>query len=760
MSLRLKILFYIILTTAIVFILSVGFINYKYWTFVKKYAILTANLYSKQTAISAKAILQKDLQAVITLENIFKSFEDYDIKDKENFYNKILEEELRNNTEYLAVWMSLELNSIDPQWKLPYGRKRIIAYWQLGNIKLSVDSVNLEGDVPGSMYYQLKYGVVKTLLSNPYFYSYSKDTGSTFLETSLGRGMFFGNRFVGAVGIDVSLQRFNDLIEQIRPFSNSDLKIISNNGTVVASDKKNEIGQDFLKIYPYLKNYNISKVILNGNKKSFFYEVNNNRYFISFSPISISGSDSPWSLVFILPSNFIVKDIKKMTYMMVALSLIALLLISLIIWIVLSTIIKPISKTTFVLEQLSKGIINEQTKIAISSRDEIGRMANAVNRLIDGLIVTQSFAIEIGKGNLEVKHNLLSSEDILGKSLVEMRDNIKKAKEEERRRSEESEKLNWMQNGITEINEILRENSNDLNNLTYNVIKFVVNYTKSVQGGFYLIETKENKSLIVLKSAYAYDKRKELKAEIEIGEGLIGRAVQEKKMLYLTDLPQGYTYVQSGLGDATPDKLLIMPLMFEDTVLGAIELAGFNEYSETAKELVSEMSVRISSSVSILLKNIETENLLKESQLQTATFEIKEKQFVRNRKKVAEQQKLLKEKEQLLSNSFNAIKNIGIYLELNFEKKIIETNDFLPRFFEVSKNELIGKSIEEISVFVKGSKIWQEKFWQDVESGKIRKKFTKYSYNNHEIEAYETFFSAIVANEKKIYIIGVEKQKE
>lgn len=760
MSLRLKILFYIILTTAVVFILSVGFVNYKYWLNAKKYAIQTANFYSKQTAISAKSILQQDLQTVITLENIFSSFQEYDINEREEFYNKILVDVLRNNREYLSVWMSWELSSIDPQWQFTYGRKRTVAFWQLGNIKLAVDSVNLNGDVPGSMYYQLKQGIERTLLSNPYLYSYSQDTGSTFLETSIARGIFVGDRFVGAVGIDVSLQRFYNLIQQIKPFPNTYIKIISNNGTIVASDKKNEIGQDFLKIYPYFKAYNVSKYILNGNEESFFYKVENEQYFISFSPILVSDSDSPWSLAFIIPSNFVVKDIKNMTFLMLALSLVALLVISLIIWAVLSSIIKPISKTTFALEQLSRGVISEDIKVDLSSRDEMGRMAKAVNKLINTLIATQSFAIEIGKGNLDVKHNQLSYEDVLGKSLVEMRDNIRKSKQEEKRRLEESEELSWMQNGITMINEILRENSDDLNNLTYSVIRYIVKYTKSIQGGFYLLETKENKTIIVLKAAFAYERRKELKAEIEIGEGLIGRAVQEKKMLYLNDLPQGYTYVQSGLGDATPDKLLIMPLMFEDTVLGAIELAGFNEYSETAKELISQMSVRISSSVSILMKTIETENLLKESQLQTATFEIKEKQFVRTRKKVAEQKKQLKEKEQLLGNSLNAIKNIGIYIELDFEKKIIDINEFLPRFFETPKNEIIGKSIDEISIFVKGSKIWQEKFWEDVENGKIRKKITKYSYNNHEIDVYETFFSATVGTEKKIYIVGIEKQTE
>jgi methyl-accepting chemotaxis protein len=760
MKLRLKILIFIILSTAIVFVISIGFVNYRYWIYSKKLAFNISDLYAKQNATNAQSILMADMKVVQTLEQSFIGYDQIPQKEREKIYNNILKNILENNPNFLAVWMSWELNAINPNWKLPYGRRRTAAFWNFGNIKIKIDSANLNGDVPGSPYFLLKSGVEKSLLTDPYFFAYTQDTGATFLETSLARGIYKGGKFVGAVGIDVSLKNFNNILKQLKPFSDSKIIIVSNNGTIVASENTKSIGEKLNKIYPQYEKYKIIEQIKEGKKFSFNYPLGNNKYeYISFHPIKIEGSNLPWSLGFIVNSDIITKSIRHNSMLMLIFSLFSLLFISIIIWISLSIIIKPIEKTTKALELLSIGDISETLKVNYTRKDELGRMAKAINKLINALISTQHFASEIGKGNLHTEYKLLSKKDKLGISLVEMRDNLLKAQKEEKIRQEENEKLNWLQKGITEINEILRENSDNLNNLTYEITKFLVNYTSSVQGGFYLLETKENQAIIVLKSAYAYDRKKEMTAEIEIGEGLIGRAVKEKRIINIENLPEGYTFIRSGLGEKSPDNLIIVPLLFEGEVLGAIEIAGFNKFDEFKVDFLNQISVRITSSISVLLKNLETEKLLKESQLQTATFEMKERQFVRSRKKIAQQQKELKIKNEILEKNLNAIKILGSYIELDTNKKIIDTNEFIPKYFEISKDELLGKTIDDITIFIKGSKLWTEKFWEDIKKGQLRKKTTTYIWNDKKIKLLETFFLIKdTDNKEKIIIIGIEQK--
>lgn len=756
MKLRVKVLIYIILTTSIIFIISVGFINLRYWNYTKSMATNIANMYAKQSATTAKSILTADLKTVEALEKVFISFKQFDKQTRTQFYEQILKDILENNPNFLAVWLNWELSAIDPEWTMPFGRQRTVAFISMGNIKIQIDSADLENDVPGSSYYLIKSGTEENLLTNPYFYSYTQDTGSTFLETSIARGIFIGEEFVGAVGIDISLQRFQKLLSQLKPFDDSKIIIISNDGTIVAYEDKNLVGKKIQKVFPEYTTYNIVENIKKGEIFNFTNTNNKNisEYF-SFYPIKLDGSTLPWSLGFIVSDQILIKDIKSNSQLLLLISIGSLIIIAIIIWGVLSIIVGPIEKTSRTLEALSKGNVSDSFKIKYSTKDELGGMAKATNILIDSLKQTQQFAIEIGKGNLEVKYELLSKNDVLGKSLIDMRDNLLKANQEEKLRAQESQRLSWTQNGITETNEILREFSNSVENLSSHLIKFLVKYTDSIQGGFYLIETHDTQKIIVLKSAYAFDRKKEIKAEIKIGEGLIGRAVKEKQRVIIENLPEGYLEVRSGLGDKSPNNLIIIPLLFEDSVLGAIEIASFNKFDKFKIEFLEQIAVRITSSVSVLLKNIETANLLKESQLQTATFEMKEKQFMRQRRKLVEKQNNLELKSAQLDVTLKSIKQIGLYVELTPDKTIIDTNDFLPKFFQVDKSFLIGKKITEITKFVKGSKIWIEKFWEDIIKGETRKKSTIYYKDDVQIKITDIYFLVKDSESDKIIIIGI-----
>ena len=760
MNLRLKILLYIILTTAIIFIASVGFVNYRYWQYSKKTAIRVANLFAKQSAITAQSYLYGDYKEIQALEHVLMGYSNFEKNQRKEFYNQILKDILENNKNLLAVWTSWELNAVDAEWNFPYGRERTVVFWEKGNVRVVIDSTNLNGDLPGSPYFIMKSGVERTMLTNPYFYSYTQDTGSTFLETSLARGIYSGDKFVGAVGVDVSLERFKKIITQVRPFENSSILIVSNDGTIVSSDDETQIGEKITKAFPGFVKQRILEKIKSGRDFSFYLKnkILNNDIYYSFYPIQIEGSNLPWSLGFFVSTDIIIKDIRENSILLGVISLLSLLLISLIIWTVLSIIIRPIEKTTEALKSLSLGVISDDIMVKYKSSDELGIMAEAVNKLIKTLAYTQEFAYQIGQNNLKVEYELLSENDSLGKSLIDMRNNLFNSKKEELQRENENKQLNWLQQGITQLNEILRDNNDDLHVLSYELIKFITKYTNSAQGGFYLLEKHDSKQLIVLKSAYAFDRKKEITAEIEIGEGLVGRAVNERRIVNINNLPNGYLQVRSGLGNASPSNLVIIPLMFEDVVLGALELAGFSQYDDFKVDFLQQISVRISSSVSVLVKNLETEKLLKESQLQTATFEMKERQFVRSRKRIAEQKKEANIQKQIVDTSFKALRTLGIYIELDTDKTIIETNDYLPQVFEVSKDEIIGKKIEDISSYIKGSKIWIQKFWQDVFNGVVRKKITVYSYNNKEIKVSDNYFLIKDIKMDKVLIIGLENK--
>jgi methyl-accepting chemotaxis protein len=309
---------------------------------------------------------------------------------------------------------------------------------------------------------------------------------------------------------------------------------------------------------------------------------------------------------------------------------IALILISSVIALILTrTTVRPINRVKGILNSMCLGVLpNQKLKVR---NDEIGDMSAALNDLIESFRKFTSFAKEIGKGNYNVQFEPLSEQDDLGNALLEMRDNLKKAAEEDNKRKTEDEQRNWASQGIARFSELLRENNDNLEELSYQIIQNLVKYTNGNQGGLFLLNHEdEDQSHIELKAAYAYSRRKYMDKQIEPGVGLVGRAVQEGETIYMTEIPDNYINITSGLGDANPRSLLIVPLKINDEVHGVIEMASFEEFQPYQIEFVERVAENIASTLSTVKINIRTNELLEKSQQQAEEMKAQEEEMRQN----------------------------------------------------------------------------------------------------------------------------------
>lgn len=239
--------------------------------------------------------------------------------------------------------------------------------------------------------------------------------------------------------------------------------------------------------------------------------------------------------------------------------------------------------------------------------DEIGDMRNSLNDLIAGVGAYSDFALSIGEGDLNADFEPLSEEDNLGNSLIKMRDSLLKARTEEEIRAIENEKRNWANEGYTMFSEIMRKSSEDIYEMSYEIISNLVKYLKANQGGLFIVNEDENEQTnIDLIASIAYDRRKFNKKSILPGEGLVGACALEKQKIFITNVPDNYIEIRSGLGTSNPRCVLIVPLLMEGKLIGIMEIASFHVLDIHEVEFVEKVSENIAASLYASKVSIQT----------------------------------------------------------------------------------------------------------------------------------------------------------
>ena len=190
-----------------------------------------------------------------------------------------------------------------------------------------------------------------------------------------------------------------------------------------------------------------------------------------------------------------------------------------------------------------------------------------------------------GNADLSTKVEVISNDEIddVAKSFNQMADSL----EEQMKKEQE---LTWTKTNIAEITTSL-SGTHDLETLGSTFLSKVVPLVESSHAVFYVKDTDEqnNEPIYRLISSYAFKERKHVTNTIRLGEGLIGQAVLEKSPIILTDVPSDYIRVSSGLGEAPPLNLYVLPISFEGEVKAVLEIASFKPYSETQQNFLEEL---------------------------------------------------------------------------------------------------------------------------------------------------------------------------
>ncbi|GAA0189827.1 hypothetical protein GCM10009122_50670 [Fulvivirga kasyanovii] len=374
------------------------------------------------------------------------------------------------------------------------------------------------------------------------------------------------------------------------------------------------------------------------------------------------------------------------------------------------SITRPINYIKDIVVKLGKGELVDDSSRKFNN-DEIGEMAEAMDSLIHGLRSTTLFAENIGKGKYDSEFTPLSDHDVLGNALLEMRENLSRVAEEDKKR-------NWSTEGLAKFGDILRKNNDNISKLCDDIVRNLVKYMGANQGGIYIIEDDgSDDPYMTLMAVYAWDKKKYLNQKVYKGEGLAGQVWLEMDTIYLTEVPDNYIKITSGLGDANPKSILIVPLKVNEEIYGVVEIASFNAFEEHEIDFVEKIAETIASTVSSVKINAKTQSLLEESQEMTEQMRSQEEEMRQNMEELQATQEEMQRGQAEAENTMEAINQAVSTLEFDPEGKIVNVNRNFLDMMGYSKDELVG---EFHRIFVsKEEKTSDEykQFWRDLSSG-------------------------------------------
>jgi methyl-accepting chemotaxis protein/GAF domain-containing protein len=355
-----------------------------------------------------------------------------------------------------------------------------------------------------------------------------------------------------------------------------------------------------------------------------------------------------------------------------------------------NNIVQPINYINKVISQLGKGELPEDKKTKFR-RDEIGQIAASVDNLIKGLRSTSQFAENIGKGLYDAEFSPLSENDVLGNALIEMRNNLKKVDEEDFVR-------NWTSEGLTTFADILRKNNDDINRLADAIISELIKKLKANQGGLFIVTKDEStgEEYLKLEACYAWDKKKYLEQKIYLGDGLTGQAWQEQATIYLTEVPNDYITITSGLGKTNPRSILIVPLKANDEVFGVVEIASISELEKYKIEFVERVGESIASTIATAKNTEQTAKLLEESKMLTEQMKAQEEEMIQNMEELRATQEEM-ERSQIVALEKDALlnaNNLIFYLSRKFS--INSANDLASQLLYYAPEEFEGMNISDL----------------------------------------------------------------
>ncbi len=431
---------------------------------------------------------------------------------------------------------------------------------------------------------------------------------------------------------------------------------------------------------------------------------------------------------------------KFKTYYLAAV-IIALLVSLIFIFLIENLLLQRINNVRKHFEQLATGNITEP--IPITGENYIA-LEKIYNRILDNFKKYNDFAEQLSKGNYQHQFTPVSNNDTLGHNLLKIRDHLQNVHKDIEQREQEEKIRAWRNTGIEKFINILSHREEELSKWSFQIIKTAVEYLEAFQGGLFILEQDEqdeSQDYFTLIACYAFNEEKLLQRKIPASSGLFAKLYKTPEILYIDNLQESYQIITSALGQVTPKSIVLVPLIYNNLLIGAMEIDSFKKFEQFQLEFLEEIAGHISASLSSWKVAQQTEQLLKRYEKQTQLFKQQEKELQEKIQQLSNLSKQYKNLEQEYDTTLRLIDQFAYRAEVDENGKIISVNDRLASLYEKDNSFFVGRYISEYTGFDVVNPSYKEK-WEDMLNGKIISSVESIEIGDQTVWMHE-FFVAI-----------------
>src|ERR1700742_154541 len=213
--------------------------------------------------------------------------------------------------------------------------------------------------------------------------------------------------------------------------------------------------------------------------------------------------------------------------------------------------------------------------------------------------------------------------------VAELKDNINAMVHSLRESTRANQQQDWLKSNVARLSGLM-QGHRDLIAVAELIMDELAPLVGAQHGTFFLAETEGGDTRLRLIAGYGLRADKDAPLQYRLGQSLIGQVAKSKRSIVVADLPEGYVKISSGLGEASPANLAVLPILFEGEVLGVIELASFTTLTPVQTDFLEQFTETLGVNVNTIVANSRTDALLKESQRLTGELQDQQDELQRS----------------------------------------------------------------------------------------------------------------------------------